>query len=75
MTTPKDIYARKVVMARVGHLIRRKQQEVERITHIHHDFINAHMAGRDIVSLSRHFSCAKIGVGLRGIAFDQRCKV
>lgn len=27
-----DIYSREVVMARVGHLIRRKQQEVERIT-------------------------------------------
>lgn len=34
MTTRKsnDVYAREVVMARVGHLIRRKQQEVERIT-------------------------------------------
>lgn len=30
----RDIYAREVVMARVGHLIRRKQQEVERITRI-----------------------------------------
>lgn len=29
-----DIYAREVVMARVGHLIRRKQHEVERITRI-----------------------------------------
>lgn len=29
-----DIYSREVVMARVGHLIRRKQQEVERITRI-----------------------------------------
>src|SRR3546814_1002 len=29
-----DIYAREVVMVRVGHLIRRKQQEVERITRI-----------------------------------------
>jgi len=29
-----DVYAREVVMARVGHLIRRKQQEVERITRI-----------------------------------------
>lgn len=27
-----DIYAREVVMARVGHLIRRKQHEIERIT-------------------------------------------
>ncbi len=35
MTTPtNDVYAREVVMARVGHLIRRKQQEVERITRI-----------------------------------------
>lgn len=29
-----DIYSREVVMARVGHLVRRKQQEVERITRI-----------------------------------------
>ena len=29
-----DVYAREVVMARVGHLIRRKQREIERITHI-----------------------------------------
>lgn len=29
-----DVYAREVVMARVGHLIRRKQQEIERITRI-----------------------------------------
>lgn len=29
-----DIYSREVVMARVGHLIRRKQHEVERITRI-----------------------------------------
>ena len=36
MAPPKtnDVYAREVVMARVGHLIRRKQQEVERITRI-----------------------------------------
>src|SRR3546814_18486519 len=36
MTSPKtnDVYAREVVMARVGHLLRRKQQEVERITRI-----------------------------------------
>ena len=33
-TPPNDVYAREVVMARVGHLIRRKQQEVERITRI-----------------------------------------
>lgn len=34
MTTPhlNDVYAREVVMARVGHLIRRKQREIERIT-------------------------------------------
>lgn len=30
----KDVYAREVVMARVGHLIRRKQQEIERIARI-----------------------------------------
>jgi hypothetical protein len=30
----QDPYRREVVMARVGHLIRRKQQEVERITRI-----------------------------------------
>jgi len=36
MTTQhsNDVYAREVVMARVGHLIRRKQREVERITRI-----------------------------------------
>lgn len=36
MTIPNlsDVYAREVVMARVGHLIRRKQQEIERITRI-----------------------------------------
>ena len=34
MPTPNDVYAREVVMARVGHLIRRKQQEAERITRI-----------------------------------------
>jgi hypothetical protein len=34
MTSPKDVYAREVVMARVGHLIRRKQHEIERITRI-----------------------------------------
>lgn len=32
--TVNDIYAREVVMARVGHLIRRKQREIERITRI-----------------------------------------
>ena len=34
MTTPNDVYAREVVMARVGHLIHRKQREIERITRI-----------------------------------------
>ena len=36
ITTPftNDVYAREVVMARVGHLIRRKQREIERITRI-----------------------------------------
>jgi hypothetical protein len=36
MTIPKsfDVYAREVVMARVGHLLRRKQREIERITRI-----------------------------------------
>lgn len=36
MYTPStnDVYAREVVMARVGHLIRRKQHEIERITRI-----------------------------------------
>lgn len=29
-----DVYAREVVMARVGHLIRRKQREIEKITRI-----------------------------------------
>lgn len=29
-----DVYAREVVMARVGHLVRRKQREIERITRI-----------------------------------------
>ena len=32
--TPSDVYAREVVMARVAHLLRRKQQEIERITRI-----------------------------------------
>ena len=32
--TSNDVYAREVVMARVDHLIRRKQQEVERIARI-----------------------------------------
>lgn len=30
----EDVYARELIMARVGHLIRRKQQEIERITRI-----------------------------------------
>ncbi len=36
MTPPQsnDVYAREVVMARVGHLIRRKQREIEGITRI-----------------------------------------
>ena len=36
MTTPNtnDGYAREVVLTRVGHLIRRKQREIERITRI-----------------------------------------
>ena len=34
MPTSNDIYAREVVMARVGHLIRRKQREIEKITRI-----------------------------------------
>ncbi len=29
-----DVYAREVVMARVGHLVRRKQHEIEKITRI-----------------------------------------
>ncbi len=33
-TRTNDVYAREVVMARVGHLIRRKQREIERITRI-----------------------------------------
>ncbi|ALH82301.1 hypothetical protein [Sphingopyxis macrogoltabida] len=35
MTPPTpDVYAREVVMVRVGHLIQRKQREIERITRI-----------------------------------------
>jgi len=34
MTPPFDVFAREVVIARVGHLVRRKQGEVERITRI-----------------------------------------
>jgi len=33
-TSTNDVYAREVVMARVGHLIRRKQSEIERVTRI-----------------------------------------
>ena len=41
MTTPmNDVYAREVVMARVGHLIRRKQREIERITRILRSFFD-----------------------------------
>ena len=52
MNTPQinDVYAREVVMARVGHLIRRKQREVERITRIlracfDHDKVQAPSTG------------------------------
>lgn len=34
MTPLTDVYAREVVMARVNHLVRRKQNEIERITRI-----------------------------------------
>lgn len=41
MTTPtNDVYVREVVMARVGHLIRRKQREIERITRILRSFFD-----------------------------------
>ncbi len=41
MTTPtNDVYAREVVMARVGHLVRRKQREIERITRILRSFFD-----------------------------------
>ena len=41
MTTPtNDVCAREVVMARVGHLIRRKQREIERITRILRSFFD-----------------------------------
>lgn len=33
-SSTNDVYTREVVMARVGHLIRRKQREIERITRI-----------------------------------------
>ncbi len=35
-----DVYAREVVMARVGHLLRRKQREIERITRILRSFFD-----------------------------------
>ena len=42
MIIPKtnDVYAREVVMARVGHLIRRKQREIDRITRILRSFFD-----------------------------------
>ena len=40
-TPPNDVYTREVVMARVGHLIRRKQREIERITRILRSFFDA----------------------------------
>ena len=41
MPTPtNDVYAREVVRARVGHFIRRKQREIERITRILRCFFN-----------------------------------
>ena len=41
MTTPtNDVYAREVVMARVGHLVRRKQREIERIARILRSFFD-----------------------------------
>lgn len=39
-TPPNDVYAREVVMARVGHLVRRKQREIERITRILRSFFD-----------------------------------
>jgi hypothetical protein len=39
-TPPNDVYTREVVMARVGHLIRRKQREIERITRILRSFFD-----------------------------------
>ena len=39
-TPPNDVYAREVVMARVGHLIRRKQREIEKITRILRSFFD-----------------------------------
>src|SRR3546814_18217746 len=41
MSTPtNDVYAREVVMARVGHLVRRKQREIEQITRILRSFFD-----------------------------------
>ena len=39
-TPPNDVYAREVVMARVGHLVRRKQREIEKITRILRSFFD-----------------------------------
>lgn len=39
-----DVYIREVVMARVGHLIRRKQREIEKITRILRAFFDPNMA-------------------------------
>ena len=45
MTIPtNDVYAREVIMARVGHLIRRKQREIERITRIVRGFFDPSQA-------------------------------
>src|SRR3546814_374093 len=45
MTTPmNDVYARELVMARVGHLIRRKQREIRRITRILRSFFHPNQA-------------------------------
>ncbi len=39
-TPPNDVYTREVVMARVGHLVRRKQREIEKITRILRSFFD-----------------------------------
>lgn len=39
-TPPNDVYAREVVLARVGHLVRRKQREIEKITRILRSFFD-----------------------------------
>lgn len=41
IASTNDVYAREVVMARVGHLIRRKQREIETITRILRCFFNS----------------------------------